>query len=103
MSICRWTPGKQALVFGFKTPFDGDNVLSENHILGNVAVSRETSDEWPDELLANGCFPFHEVARKSNGHVFRIVGHDAILVRSFPHAEILIDKRSDLNAGPDCS
>ena len=101
VSVCRRKPGKWTLVFRLKTPFHDDNVWPENHILRNVAIARESGDEWQDELLANGRCPFHQGARYLNDHVFGVEGHDAIHVRTLPHAEILIDKRSDVNRGPD--
>jgi hypothetical protein len=95
--------GEWTLVFGFKSEFNDDHTWSENHVLHKVAVSRERSDKWPNELLADGFLPLHERARKLKRHIFRVVRHNAILVRSSPRAVVLIDKRFNVNDRPECS
>src|SRR5262249_55067823 len=81
-----------ALVKGFKTPFNNHHTGSEDHILHNVAVSRERSDKWPDELLADGFASFHASAGDLKHYIFRIVRHDEVHVSPLPHEEVLIDK-----------
>jgi len=41
-------------VFGFKSKLNDRNVSSKNYVLHEVAISGESSDERPNELLANG-------------------------------------------------
>jgi hypothetical protein len=43
----RGVAGEWECVFRFKSKFNGDHTGSTNHVLHNVAVSRERSGKWP--------------------------------------------------------
>jgi hypothetical protein len=74
--------GEWPQVLGFKTKFNDDHTWSQNHVPYKVAVSRECTDKWPNELIADGFLPLHERLGNLKHHIFRVVGHNAILVRS---------------------
>ena len=93
---------ERARVLGFKTKFNGDHAWSANHVLHNVAVSRERSDKRPNELIADSFLSLHDRARNLKHHIFRVVRHNAILVRSCPRVVVLIDKRFDVKSRPEC-
>src|SRR5262245_20579205 len=95
--------GERTLVSGFEAEFNDDHTWCEHHVLHQVVVSREGSDKWPNELIADGFLPLHEHAGNLKHHIFRVVGHNAILVRSSPRSVVLVDKGSDVNSRPDRS
>src|SRR5262245_35378877 len=95
--------GEWTLMLGFKTKFNGDHTWSENHVLHDVVVSRERCDKWASELIADGFLPLHEQARNLKHHIFRVVGHNVILVGSSPRVVVLTYKRFDVNNRPGCS
>jgi len=90
-------------VRGFKGKFNEHSASPKDHILHDVAISREGGDEQPDELLANGRVPLDEAARNLNRHIFRVVGHDEILIRASPHAIVFVKERFDISVGSQCS
>src|SRR5215510_10575376 len=85
------------LVLGFKTKLNDHHTWSENHVFHQVAVSRERSDKWPGELIADGFLTFHEQAGNLKHHIVRVVRHNAVLVRSSPRLVVLMDERFDIN------
>src|SRR5215813_13789071 len=89
--------GEWTFVLGLKAEFNIDHPWSEDHVLHHVAVSRERSDKWDSELIADGCFPLHKQARNLKHHVFCVVRHNPIEVGSSPRVVVLMDERFDLN------
>src|SRR5262245_51778361 len=88
--------GEWTLVFGFKTKFNVDHTLSENHFCYDVAVSRKRSGKWHSELIADGVLPLHEQARNLKHYVFCVVRHNPIEVGSSPRVVVLMDERFDV-------
>src|SRR5262249_56576119 len=95
--------GEWTLVFGLKGKLNDGSVSFENYVLHEVAISREGSDERPNELLANGRFPLHEDARDLNRHIVRVVGHDTDFIRSAPRGIVFDHERFDINDASQCS
>src|SRR5215813_2032276 len=90
-------------LFGFKGKFNDRRFSSKNNVLHEVAISGEGSDEGPDKLFANSQFPLHEAARNLNRHIVRVVGHDAVLIRSAPFRVVLGHECFDIKHGSECS
>src|SRR5262249_15770589 len=101
-STGRCMAGEWTLMLGFKTKFNNDHTWSENHVLHKVAVSRGRNDKLPSELLPEGLPPLHKPSPNLRHYIFRVVRHNAILVRSSPRVVVLIDKRFDVNSRPEC-
>src|SRR5262249_16378190 len=98
-SIGSCTASQRTLLFALESKFAQHDVSSKNHVLHHVAISGEAGDEGPDELLAKRRFSLDEAARNLNRHVVRVVGQDAILIRSVPRVVVLEDERFELNNG----
>src|SRR6516162_5280083 len=95
--------GERTLVFGPESKLNDCNVSAKDYVFHEVTISREGSDEGPDELLENGRFPLHEAARNLNRHVVRVVGHDSVLIHSTPRGIVFDHERFDINDGPERS
>src|SRR5262245_43166812 len=92
-----------ACLFGFKSKFNDYRLAPKYYVLYEVAISGEGSDEGPNKLFANGQFPLHEAARNLNRHLVRVVGHDAVLIRSAPRGVIFDHECFDIKCGSECS
>src|SRR5215470_6508781 len=90
-------------LFGFKSKFNDRRVLSKNYVFHEVAISGEGSDEGPNKLFADGQLPLQEAARNLNRHIVRVVGHDAVLIRSAPRGVVLDHECFDIKYGSECS
>src|SRR5215475_9569486 len=94
---------ERTLVFGFESKLNDCSVSFENYVLHEVAISREGSDERPNELLANGRFPLHQAARNLNRHIVRVVGHDVVLIPSAPRGIVFAHEPFDIDNRSECS
>src|SRR5262249_36797526 len=64
-----------------------------------VAIARESGDEGPNELLADGRSPLHQRAGNQHRHVFRVIRHDAVFVDPSPRLEVVVDEGFDVAGG----
>src|SRR5262249_23058862 len=90
--------GEWTFMLGFKNKLNVDHSRSENHAFYDVPVSRERSGKWHSELVADSVLPFHEQTRNLKHYIFRVVGHNAIQVRSSPRLVVFMDERFDVKA-----
>src|SRR5262249_42722955 len=87
---------------GCESPFDDHDATPEDPVLHEVAIAGKADDEGPYEMLAQRGFSLHQGAGNLDRHVVRVVRHDAVLVRSAPRLEVLVDERFDVRNGCEC-
>jgi len=82
LSTGRRMAGESTLVTGFKIELNDRRAWCENHVLHQVTVSWERSDERPNELITEGFLPLHKHAWNLKYYIICVIGQNEILVRS---------------------